>query len=246
MSVYPDSYRSDNFMSANDNTASSTAETQSNVKVEPNLSPESAMASLVFPGIARRMTAYLIDLVIVGVLGFLTFMLVLWEANGTRLAEALSMMGGGNPYNGTGGIGGLVLFLALTNVAYHVTMESRGKLRGTVGKLFLGLAVTDLHGNLLTPRRALARAVSRTLPIVTCGLLYLLCAFGGRGRSLHDRMTGSVVVVRYADAAQVQMAMTGRRKLRVLDWLTMVASLYLVVTLAFPVGAKVLVKMLGG
>jgi uncharacterized RDD family membrane protein YckC len=96
---------------------------------------------------------------------------------------------------GTAGtIGGAVWLLWLT--VFVINYLALPMLRGqTLGKMFFGLTILRTDGTRLT----LGRAALRHLPgylltVLTCGIGFLIAAFTSSGRSLHDVVSGTVVV----------------------------------------------------
>ncbi len=85
---------------------------------------------------------------------------------------------------------GLDFMVALV---YFVGMESSSK-QATLGKMALGLKVTDLNGNRLTPFRSLGRWFAKFLSMFTLGIGYLMAAFTAKKQALHDLVAGTLVV----------------------------------------------------
>lgn len=211
--------------------------TATNTLNETGGSVAQAPATAIFPPLSRRMTAYFIDLAIVAVVAIATLTLLLYATSGSAFASALASLGQG--------AGGMLIFMTLTNIVYHVFMECHVRYRGTVGKILMGLEVVDREGLSLTVGRALLRAFARLLPIVSCGLLYLVALRGGQFRSLHDRLAGTVVVIRARGCVNFTEALQTHRKMSLLDWVCTVAALTLFVTAALPFAARMVVRLLG-
>lgn len=76
---------------------------------------------------------------------------------------------------------------------YCILME-RSANQGTLGKMLLNIAVTDAGGQ----RISLGRAVGRNLAKIVSGALlpinWIMVAFTGKKRGLHDVIAGSMVV----------------------------------------------------
>jgi uncharacterized RDD family membrane protein YckC/type II secretory pathway pseudopilin PulG len=85
--------------------------------------------------------------------------------------------------------------LAVGQVAYFALMESSAS-QATLGKLALGLAVTDLEGRRIGLGRALGRTLAKLLSGLPLNLGYLMAAFTARKRALHDLVAGTLVVRR--------------------------------------------------
>ncbi|MGP1666951.1 MAG: RDD family protein, partial [Rhodanobacter sp.] len=66
--------------------------------------------------------------------------------------------------------------------------------QATVGKLALGIRVTDLHGERITLPRALARYPAKILCVLTMLIGFLMVAFTQRKQGLHDLIAGTLVL----------------------------------------------------
>lgn len=84
----------------------------------------------------------------------------------------------------------MVLFIGLF---YCAAFEST-QLKATVGKLLVGIQVTDLHGQQLSFWRALGRHLGKYLSFLLFGLGFLMVAFNRQKRGLHDFMAGCLVI----------------------------------------------------
>ena len=80
----------------------------------------------------------------------------------------------------------------LLNWIYRAGMESSSK-RATIGKLAVGIAVTDTEGNPLGFGKALGRNVAKIFSSVMFGIGYLICVFTKKKQCVHDLVAGTVV-----------------------------------------------------
>lgn len=78
---------------------------------------------------------------------------------------------------------------------YCILME-RSASRGTVGKMLLGIAVTDSGRRRISLTRALARNLAKIVSAALLPLNWLMVAATGRKQGLHDLISGSMVVVK--------------------------------------------------
>jgi len=78
-------------------------------------------------------------------------------------------------------------------IAYYVVMESSAR-QATVGKLALGIKVTDMQGNRITPGKAAVRYFSKILSGIILLIGYIMAAFTERKQALHDIIAGTLVV----------------------------------------------------
>lgn len=96
-----------------------------------------------------------------------------------------------------------VYFLA--SALYFAGMES-SKHQATLGKIALGIKVSDNEGRRLSFSHALGRWFSTSLSYLTLYIGFLMAAFTERKRALHDMVSGTLVVDRwaYTDSPQLQ------------------------------------------
>jgi uncharacterized RDD family membrane protein YckC len=76
---------------------------------------------------------------------------------------------------------------------YYALMESSAK-QATVGKMALGIIVTDLEGRRLGFGRATGRYFAKILSALILGIGFLMVAFTARKQGLHDILAGTLVV----------------------------------------------------
>ncbi len=93
------------------------------------------------------------------------------------------------------GIPGGIYYLIL--IGYYVYLES-SEYQGTVGKILLGLKVTDLKGHRITPTAAFIRVISRFLSTLILGIGYLMAAFTEKKQALHDLIANTLVIQKTA------------------------------------------------
>ncbi len=78
-------------------------------------------------------------------------------------------------------------------VLYYTLMES-SKYQATIGKLALGLIVTDMSGNKLDFTKALVRNLCKIISSIILGIGYLMAAFTDKKQGLHDMIANTLVV----------------------------------------------------
>jgi len=76
---------------------------------------------------------------------------------------------------------------------YFALMESSSK-QGTLGKMALGIKVTDLSGNAISFGRATVRHFGKILSTIILLAGYLMVAFTAKKQGLHDMIAGCLVV----------------------------------------------------
>ena len=111
----------------------------------------------------------------------------------------------GGFYGAAGGTseGTLVLVFCLCFIfswLYSAIMESSAK-QATLGKIAMGLVVTDKRGNRLTFGRATARYFARWLSGIILMIGYIIAAFTEKKEALHDMIAGTIVYQRQPSKA---------------------------------------------
>jgi uncharacterized RDD family membrane protein YckC len=76
---------------------------------------------------------------------------------------------------------------------YYALMESSAK-QATVGKMALGIIVTDLEGRGIGFGRATGRYFAKILSALILGIGFLMAAFTERKQGLHDMVASTLVV----------------------------------------------------
>jgi uncharacterized RDD family membrane protein YckC/Tfp pilus assembly major pilin PilA len=135
-----------------------------------------------YAGFWRRTGAYLID-----------YMLVAFAAtmSGALLASVTR---------------GLTPILVLVSVwLYYALMES-SELQATLGKLAVGIKVTDLEGNRVSFARATGRLAAHVVSGITLGIGFAMAVFTSRRQALHDSIAGTLVVGREWSEEEVATA----------------------------------------
>ena len=88
----------------------------------------------------------------------------------------------------------IVIGMALS-WAYKAGMESSAY-QATLGKLAVGVKVTDLEGRRLSLAHASARYFSKIIFSLILGIGYIMAGFDSKKRALHDRIAGTLVTYR--------------------------------------------------
>jgi uncharacterized RDD family membrane protein YckC len=94
-----------------------------------------------------------------------------------------------------GALMGFAMAATVVEILYFAALEST-TLQASVGKLALGLRLADLEGRPITFARALLRRIARILSGFTFLIGYLMMLWTRRRQTLHDLMTGTLVLRR--------------------------------------------------
>jgi uncharacterized RDD family membrane protein YckC len=162
-----------------------TASPAPNVPSTPPISPVTPeWARTTFHGYAgfwKRFAAFVIDFILLMIIGFavgvtIALIMAAGGSRDTRGAEAL------------GNVAGILI-----NWIYYAAMES-SRLQATLGKLALGIKVTDLEGQRISFGRSTGRNFAKFFSGILLGVGFIKIAFTKRKQGLHDQLAGTLVV----------------------------------------------------
>ncbi len=122
-----------------------------------------------FAGFWKRFFAYLIDAILLGIIGGIL----------------TSQMNEGTAGTVTTILGWL----------YFAGMESTSR-QATIGKSLLGIYVTDVDGNRISFLRATGRYFAKILSALILFIGYIMAAFTARKQALHDLLASTLVLDR--------------------------------------------------
>ncbi len=88
---------------------------------------------------------------------------------------------------------------------YFSIMESSGR-QATLGKLAVGIKVTDINGEKLSFGRATGRHFAKIINSFTFSIGYLMAAFTQQKQALHDLIAGTLVISKEYDTGRDQTA----------------------------------------
>lgn len=145
--------------------------------MESPVSPSRPLV-LEYVGFGTRLGAWIIDTLIFAVVGFgIGFITgLIFGPSGYVLNQVISQV---------------ISFII--GWMYYAIMESSPK-QGTLGKMALGIIVTDSNGNRITFIRATVRYLSKILSTLILFIGYIMIAFTERHQGLHDMLADTVVI----------------------------------------------------
>ena len=88
---------------------------------------------------------------------------------------------------------GLAVAAAIGTWLYYTLMES-SRYQATLGKMVLGIQVTDLEGNRISLARANGRYFGKVLSKMVLYIGFIMAAFTEKKQALHDVIAGCLVV----------------------------------------------------
>ena len=153
-----------------------------------------------YAGFWWRFLAFIIDDIIIGIIASI-IILPIWAAMGVSI---YSMFQGNNYYADDEAalelIAPIMGAVALTSIIsivlqwlYFALMES-SKQQGTLGKMALGIKVTDMEGNRISFARATGRFFGKIISGMIIYIGYIMAGFTEKKQALHDMMASCLVI----------------------------------------------------
>jgi uncharacterized RDD family membrane protein YckC len=85
------------------------------------------------------------------------------------------------------------LISAMVDWLYMAIMES-GSAQASVGKMAMGIIVTDTHGQRISFAKATGRYFAKYLSTITLLVGYFMMLWDDRNQTLHDKIAGTLIV----------------------------------------------------
>ena len=151
--------------------------------------------TVTYAGFWKRFVAYIIDELILSAVGLAVFLFV-GALFGISLLSAFS----GDPETTAAIVVAAVTMIAVTGVSlmivgwlYYALMETSVN-QGTLGKMAIGIKVTDLQGNRVSFGKATGRYFGKIVSGMILYIGFIMAGFTEKKQALHDIMAGCLVV----------------------------------------------------
>lgn len=162
--------------------------------------PRTTTASLEdYAGFWKRVAAYILDAIIMYIPTLIIQKMMGGDAAQDALKQAIVaapsdpqviLAAYGQFYSA---MGPAMLLITVITWLYFAVCESSAW-QATVGKLALGIRVTDLQGGRISFLRALGRWPAKYLSVIILGIGFLMAAFTARKQALHDIIASTLVL----------------------------------------------------
>jgi len=146
-----------------------------------------------------RFVAIIIDGIIIGVAQSFIFVPIL-AALGLGFASSAETMDFSDPEQAAGMIasigaliGGYWILSLSIQILYFSFMEA-SKFQATLGKMAIGINVTDINGGKLDFGKAFIRNLSKILSYMILFIGYIMAGFTEKKQGLHDMIASTLVV----------------------------------------------------
>ncbi len=153
----------------------------------------------IYAGFWLRFVAYIIDSIIIGTVYWVMSIPIfaifgISQANEMQNIENMSEAEAMGMFGTIMALSGATTFLiTIIAILYWSLMES-SKYQATVGKIALGLKVTDMDGKNLDFVKALVRNLCKIISSMIMGIGYIMAGFTEKKQGLHDIIANTLVV----------------------------------------------------
>ncbi len=148
-----------------------------------------------YAGFWKRFVAYIIDDIVLSVAGLIV-VLIVGGIFGLGLLSAIGQESEASPALIAAFASGILVVVVCIMVAgwlYYALMESSAN-QGTLGKMALGIKVTDLNGNRISFGKATGRYFGKIVSGMILYIGFIMAGFTEKKQALHDIMAGCLVV----------------------------------------------------
>lgn len=150
-----------------------------------------------YAGFWLRLLAYIIDSVVIGMV-FGIFVLIVVAIVGVGYFRTMFEGMNGEDATLPAAFIGLMLLVGLVSMVagwlYYAWMES-SQYQGTLGKMALGLTVSDLQGRRITFARASGRFFAKIITgLIPLAIGYIMAGFTEKKQALHDMIASCLVL----------------------------------------------------
>jgi uncharacterized RDD family membrane protein YckC len=143
-----------------------------------------------YAGFWKRFAAYFIDEIILNFLGVIIILIV-----AGIVGIPMSISGANEDAIAIFVLVYFGIFGFLLNWLYHTALESSGR-QATLGKMAMGIVVTDMEGGRISFGRANGRFWSKIISGLFFSIGYIIAGFTERKQALHDLIAATLVVNR--------------------------------------------------
>lgn len=152
-----------------------------------------------YAGFWKRFLAFVIDAILIGCVRWIVIGPLLLSM-GIGVASEIQSLDADDPSSMVPILGTILAMASISAVIsgviwvlYYAFMES-SKFQASVGKLALGVIVTDMSGNKLDFQKAFVRNICKIISSTIFCIGYIMAAFTDKKQALHDMIASTLVV----------------------------------------------------
>lgn len=167
--------------------------------METTTASPATSTSASYASFGARFVAMIIDYILIGCIQFLVIAPIMAflglglasqvDSSGTLTEEqAIGMAGAA-----AGAIMSVVIIVYAISILYFSIMES-SKAQASVGKLALGIKVTDANGDRISFGKAVLRSIGKIVSGMILYIGFIMAAFTEKKQGLHDMIANTLVL----------------------------------------------------
>jgi uncharacterized RDD family membrane protein YckC len=152
-----------------------------------------------YAGFWKRFLAVIIDGIIIGCVRWIIILPILGTM-GIGVASEIQSLDGEDPATALPIVATIMAMIGISAlistaiwILYYSFMES-SKFQASVGKLALGIIVTDTNGNKLDFSKAFVRNICKLISSMIMFIGYIMAGFTEKKQALHDIIASTLVV----------------------------------------------------
>jgi uncharacterized RDD family membrane protein YckC len=152
-----------------------------------------------YASFGARLVALILDYIIIGVLQSFVIVPILGLL-GLSFIPEIQSGGEFDEAQAAGMVAGIMaavgsIWILTTCITFfYFTILESSKSQGSIGKIALGIKVTDMNGDRITFGKAALRTLGRYISAMIMFIGYLLAAFTEKKQTLHDMIASTLVV----------------------------------------------------
>ena len=155
--------------------------------ITPVIRTEHGRTTTAYAGFWKRAAAWVIDAILVGIVNLIITGIIFGFDRST------SSSGSEFQFEFTAGMGAESLLSLAVGMGYFALMESSPK-QATLGKMALGIIVTDTEGQRISFPRAMGRYFAKFLSWITVLVGFFMAGWTPKKQALHDLVARTLVV----------------------------------------------------
>jgi uncharacterized RDD family membrane protein YckC len=156
--------------------------------------------TITYASFGARLVALIIDVIVIGVVQGVVITPLL-TVMGLSIASDIQNSGGtlddaqaiGMIGTIFAAMGSIMLISGAISILYYALLES-SKTQASLGKMALGIKVTDLNGERISFGKAALRSIGKLLSGYIMCIGYLIAAFTEKKQALHDLIASTLVI----------------------------------------------------
>ena len=144
-----------------------------------------------YAGFWIRFVAYLIDSIVLGIV--LTPLFFLFYAPTAMMSSMQDEPDPALVFSYLSGLMGFIAFEMIIYALYFAGMHS-SKYQATLGKMAIGVIVTDKDGNRISMAKGIGRFFAKILSGLIMYIGFIMAGFDSRKQALHDKIADTYVI----------------------------------------------------